>query len=38
MFLHAHAVAFDDPVSGEPRLFSAPLPDDLRTVIDRVTR
>ena len=38
MFLHAHAVAFDDPVSGEPRLFSAPLPDDLRTVIDRLTR
>jgi 23S rRNA pseudouridine955/2504/2580 synthase len=36
MFLHAHSVAFDDPVSGEPRSFSAPLPDDLRAVFDRI--
>lgn len=36
MFLHAHALEFDDPVSGEPRSFSAPLPDDLRAVLDRL--
>lgn len=36
MFLHAHAVGFEDPVSGEWRGFSAPLPDDLRSVIDRL--
>jgi 23S rRNA pseudouridine955/2504/2580 synthase len=36
MFLHAHAVAFDDPVTGEPRSFGAPLPQDLRAVLDRV--
>ncbi len=37
MFLHAHALAFDDPVTGEPRAFSAPLPDDLRRVAERLT-
>jgi 23S rRNA pseudouridine955/2504/2580 synthase len=36
MFLHAHALGFDDPVTGEHRAFSAPLPEDLRRVIDRL--
>ncbi len=36
MFLHAHALAFEDPGSGEWRAFSAPLPKDLRDVIDRL--
>lgn len=36
MFLHAHALGFEDPVSGEWRAFSAPLPDDLRGLIDRL--
>ncbi len=36
MFLHAHALGFEDPVSGEWRGFSAPLPDDLRGLIDRL--
>lgn len=36
IFLHAHSLTFDDPVSGEPRSFSAPLPDDLRSVLDRI--
>jgi 23S rRNA pseudouridine955/2504/2580 synthase len=36
MFLHAHALGFGDPVSGEWRGFSAPLPDDLRGLIDRL--
>ncbi len=34
MFLHAHSLAYEDPASGEWRSFSAPLPDDLRTVLD----
>lgn len=36
MFLHAHALGFEDPVSGEWRGFSAPLPDDLRVLLDRL--
>ena len=36
MFLHAHALGFEDPVSGDWRGFSAPLPDDLRGLIDRL--
>jgi len=36
MFLHAHSLAFEDPGSGEWRAFSAPLPEDLREVIDRL--
>ncbi len=34
MFLHAHSLAYEDPVSGEWRSFSCPLPDDLRPVLD----
>lgn len=34
MFLHAHSLGYDDPVTGVPRAFSAPLPEDLRTVLD----
>ncbi len=37
MFLHAHALAFDDPVTGDPRAFSAPLPEDLRRVAEQLT-
>ncbi len=36
MFLHAHALAFEDPGSGEWRAYSAPLPEDLREVVDRL--
>lgn len=34
MFLHAHSLAYEDPVNGEWRSFSSPLPDDLRAVLD----
>jgi 23S rRNA pseudouridine955/2504/2580 synthase len=37
MFLHAHALAFDDPVTGDPRSFSAPLPPDLAAVLDQLS-
>jgi hypothetical protein len=33
MFLHAHSLSFDWPDSGEPFSTSAPLPDDLKTVL-----
>jgi 23S rRNA pseudouridine955/2504/2580 synthase len=36
MFLHAHSVGFAWPQSGEPFSASAPLPDELRAVIDRL--
>jgi len=36
MFLHAHSLGYEDPVNGEWRSFSAPLPDDLRRVIERL--
>jgi 23S rRNA pseudouridine955/2504/2580 synthase len=36
MFLHAHSVGFAWPHSGEPFSASAPLPDELRTVLDRL--
>ncbi len=32
--LHAEALSFDHPVTGEPLEFRSPLPDDLRLVID----
>jgi 23S rRNA pseudouridine1911/1915/1917 synthase len=32
-FLHAHALAFDHPATGEPVEFSSPLPDDLTAVL-----
>jgi len=37
MFLHAHTLAFTWPDSGEPFMVSAPLPDDLRRVQERLS-
>jgi 23S rRNA pseudouridine955/2504/2580 synthase len=34
LFLHAHSIAFAWPASGEPAHFSAPLPAELRLVVD----
>jgi len=36
LFLHAASVGWEDPVSGEWRMFSAPLPEDLREVLSRL--
>ena len=36
LFLHAASVGWEDPASGEWRLYSAPLPDELRAVLDRL--
>ena len=36
-FLHAHALAFDHPRTGERVSFSSPLPDDLAAVLARLT-
>jgi hypothetical protein len=36
LFLHAASVAWEDPASGEWRMFSAPMPDDLREVLSRL--
>ena len=36
LFLHAASIGWEDPVSGEWRMYSAPLPDDLRAVLSRV--
>lgn len=36
MFLHAHSVGYEDPVNGEWRSFSAPLPEDLKRVLERL--
>jgi 23S rRNA pseudouridine955/2504/2580 synthase len=36
MFLHAHSVGFAWPQSGEPFSASAPLPDELKAVLDRL--
>jgi 23S rRNA pseudouridine955/2504/2580 synthase len=38
IFLHASSLSYEDPVSGEPRVFSCPLPDDLRMVLDRMNQ
>jgi 23S rRNA pseudouridine1911/1915/1917 synthase len=35
-FLHASTLGFDMPGSGEAKVFEAPLPDDLRMVLDRL--
>jgi 23S rRNA pseudouridine1911/1915/1917 synthase len=37
MFLHAHALAFDHPRTGERVSFTAPLPADLQSVLARLT-
>lgn len=36
LFLHAASVGWEDPVSGEWRVFSAPLPEDLGDVLSRL--
>lgn len=36
LFLHAASVGWEDPVSGEWRVFSTPLPEDLREVLSRL--
>lgn len=36
LFLHAHALSFTHPVSGEPVALSAPLPPALATVLERL--
>jgi 23S rRNA pseudouridine1911/1915/1917 synthase len=35
-FLHAHALAFDHPVTGQRLSFASPLPDDLEQVLARL--
>lgn len=36
MFLHAHAIGFDHPLSGEPLRLMAPLPPELQAFIDKL--
>ncbi|WP_206202593.1 23S rRNA pseudouridine(955/2504/2580) synthase RluC [Thioalkalivibrio sp. XN279] len=36
LFLHAASIGWEDPASGEWRMYSAPLPDDLRAVLSRL--
>lgn len=36
MFLHAAKLCFEHPVTGEPLIFEAPLPDDLQRFLDRL--
>lgn len=36
LFLHAASIGWEDPVSGEWRLYSAPLPEELRAVLSRL--
>lgn len=36
LFLHAHSIGFSDPATGREVHVSTPLPDDLRTVLDRL--
>jgi 23S rRNA pseudouridine955/2504/2580 synthase len=36
MFLHAASVGWEDPAGGDWRLYSAPLPEDLRAVLSRL--
>jgi 23S rRNA pseudouridine955/2504/2580 synthase len=36
LFLHAASVGWEDPVSGEWRMYSAPLPDDLGDMLSRL--
>lgn len=38
MFLHAHTISFDWPGSDESYSFSTPLPDDLKDLLDRLSR
>ena len=36
MFLHAHSISFNHPLTGEPLQINAPLPADLQSFIDRL--
>ena len=36
LFLHAASIGWEDPASGEWRMYSAPLPEDLREVLSRL--
>lgn len=36
MFLHATKLSFNHPISGEPLIFEAPLPDDLQQFLDKL--
>ena len=36
MFLHAAKLSFNHPISGEPLIFEAPLPDDLQPFLDKL--
>ncbi len=36
MFLHAEKLSFNHPISGEPLIFEAPLPDDLQQFLNRL--
>jgi len=36
LFLHSASVGWEDPVSGEWKMFSAPLPEDLREVLSNL--
>ncbi|WP_372610258.1 RluA family pseudouridine synthase [Halomonas sp.] len=38
LFLHAASLSFPEPTSGRPVAIRAPLPDDLRAVLDRARR
>jgi 23S rRNA pseudouridine955/2504/2580 synthase len=38
MFLHAARLSFVHPLSGEPLIFEAPLPDDLQHFVDRLDK
>jgi 23S rRNA pseudouridine955/2504/2580 synthase len=36
MFLHAHSISFNHPLTGEPLSISAPLPTDLQNFLDKL--
>ena len=36
MFLHAHSISFNHPLSGEPLQINAPLPPDLQSFVDKL--
>lgn len=38
MFLHAAKLSFNHPVTGEPLVFEAPLPDDLQQFLDKLDK
>jgi 23S rRNA pseudouridine955/2504/2580 synthase len=36
MFLHAHSIAFNHPLTGEPLSINAPLPHDLQNFLNKL--